>query len=176
MKIFFPVFCFLLACKANPTFEQTQDAYQGPTAVSRNVSLTYSQSATIKIKLRAPTRELYPNGDSSYPDSIYIYMFNEQGELTTTIVAQQAYHNAQQLIYTAKGGVVVENVVHQQKLETPVLNYNEANAKIYSDTIIKVTTPLEVLHGVGLYAKQDFSEYKILQPTGIFSVKKPAGE
>jgi LPS export ABC transporter protein LptC len=164
---------FFWACSEKKSL-QNQETYTGPTAVSRNISLLYSQSASVRIKIRAPTRELYPNGDSSYPDSLYIYMFDATGQLTTTIVAQKAFHSSQQQLYTARGGVVVENLIYQQKLETPVLNYNEVNAKIYSDTVIKVTTPSEILNGVGLYAKQDFSEYKILNPTGIFSIKKPS--
>ncbi len=162
----------LAACGSGPIPKGNDQNYTGPIAVSKNISLTYSHSATIKIRLRAPTRELYPDGNSVYPDSIYLYMYNDEGALTTTIVAQKAFHDMQKMLYTAMGGVVVENVVLGQKLETPVLNYNENTGRIYSDTLVKVTTPTEILTGTGLTAMQDFSSYEIKHPSGSFAVKK----
>jgi LPS export ABC transporter protein LptC len=75
-------------------------------------------------------------------------------------------------LYTMRGDVRVANVPQQQTLRTDELFYDKLKRKIYTDTKMKVRvqTPTEVLLGEGLEANEDFSWYRILNPTGTFTL------
>jgi LPS export ABC transporter protein LptC len=140
--------------------------YEGPVAISTNVLIQYSEKALSRIKGRAPKRLIFKNNDKEFPDSIYIELYDEQGVKTTEITGDYCYEDYSERTYRAEGNVVVTNLEKGQTLETPRLYWDQRKALIYSDTNIKVITPTETLYGIGMEAKQDFSQYKILRPTG----------
>ena len=47
--------------------------------------------------------------------------------------------------------------------------------EIYTNENVKITTAKELIYGVGLRAKQDFTQYKIAKPTGVFSIDSESG-
>jgi hypothetical protein len=55
-------------------------------------------------------------------------------------------------------------------MNTEELNWVPAKQKIFTDKFVTIQTKEEVLKGQGLEAKQDFSSYRILKPTGTFPI------
>ncbi|NOZ46611.1 MAG: LPS export ABC transporter periplasmic protein LptC, partial [Chlorobi bacterium] len=51
-------------------------------------------------------------------------------------------------------------------LNTELLYWYEDKEKIYTDNFVKVTEGESILYGNGLVSNQDFTDYKILHPTG----------
>jgi len=51
------------------------------------------------------------------------------------------------------------------------LHWNKRTHEIYTDKKIKITTPYETLEGFGMTSNEQFSKYKVWQPTGTFLVK-----
>lgn len=156
----------MLAACGGRDLDAASSKYEGPIAVSTDVEIVYSELGNLRIKGKAPKRIIYQNGDKEYPDSIYLEMYDELGQKTTTITGGYCYEDYQTRTYRAEGNVVVSNLTKGQTLETERLFWNQRDQMIRSDTNIKVITPTETLYGIGMEAKQDFSEYKILRPTG----------
>src|ERR1043166_372700 len=73
----------------------------------------------------------------------------------------------------AKGNVVVVNE-KGDKLNTEHLTWNALTKMIYTDDFVKITTKDQVIWGNGMEAKQDFSEYKILDVQGEIDVNDAA--
>ena len=67
--------------------------------------------------------------------------------------------------------VVVNQILKQETLFTEELNWLQAEKKVHTDKNVTIQTPDELLKGEGLDAKQDFSWYRILKPTGAFPIE-----
>jgi lipopolysaccharide export system protein LptC len=66
--------------------------------------------------------------------------------------------------------VVLENAVKKETLRTEELFWNKQTRKIHTDKFVTIQTETEILKGTGLTANQDFSDYNITNPTGVFSI------
>lgn len=178
MRFYYFIFIILitlLACQeeksANSSPINTEPiVYDGPLLTFDNVETFYSQSAIVKLRLVAPTQWHMESNDEIFPDGVHITFFDLDNREKTTLVSDSAKYIYELKTYRLVGNVVVHNQLENQKLETPILNLDERTKEIFTDTTIKITTEKEIIYGIGLRAKQDFSQYKIAKPTGIFSV------
>lgn len=137
-----------------------------------NVQTLYSDSARLKIKLNAPLQQQYETGDGVYPKGLNLTFLDDNGKITTTLRANYGKYTKATDSYLARGNVVVTNTEKNQTLETEELRWLKQKQKIVTDKFVKIRTVDEILTGNGLEANQDFSRYRILKPTGIFSVKQ----
>jgi hypothetical protein len=55
-------------------------------------------------------------------------------------------------------------------LSTEELNWDPQKQIVFTDKFVVIETPTEILKGEGLEANQNFTKYKILKPTGVFSI------
>ncbi|MEN7546737.1 LPS export ABC transporter periplasmic protein LptC [Rapidithrix thailandica] len=172
--VLFGSLCFSIgACKktkfADP-HKQTQE--NTPISVYSNSTIYYSKDALLTAKIQAETRMDYENNDQKFPDGIFIEMFDEQGKLKTTLKADSAIHNYKEQRYQAIGNVIVNNVQEQNELKTVELNWDKKTRKIYTDSAVVITTPQNILKGIGLVSDQEFKHPTILEPTGTISLSE----
>ena len=75
------------------------------------------------------------------------------------------------------GNVVVVNKQKQEKLLTPELNWNPITKKVFTEKRVTVISQMtgEKLYGTGLDANQDFTNYSIRKPSGIFNAEGGPG-
>lgn len=146
--------------------------YQGPMMKAFNTKTIYSDSAKVKIIVKAPIRLEYQNGNQNFPKGVEINFFNEKGENYTRLTSDKAKYNKEKNQYTAYTNVVVRNMEKQEKLNTEELHWNQQEKIVFTEKAVVITTPKEILKGTGLNASQDFTEYQIKHPTGEFKVPK----
>ena len=164
--LFFLIKCFsFFACKNTPTAVENLPKNFEPYSEFRNIHSTYSEHAIIQLKREVPKLVRRNNGDEIYPEGIELELFNKQGTRTTILTADRGSYTQKTDIYQVIGNVVVTNTVQNQRLETPLLSWHGKKQKIYTDTVIKIITPDQVLNGIGLTANKDFSEYEIKEVT-----------
>ncbi|MEQ8575825.1 MAG: LPS export ABC transporter periplasmic protein LptC, partial [Fulvivirga sp.] len=65
---------------------------------------------------------------------------------------------------------VIKNIENQQELDTEELFWKPSEERMFTEKFVTIKLPDQVLYGKGLEAKQDFSEYTILQPEGEFYI------
>ncbi|MEM6841079.1 MAG: LPS export ABC transporter periplasmic protein LptC [Bacteroidota bacterium] len=176
MSNYFPVFLLVLVGSFWACDDDNQNAddfkeYEGPVMEATNTEILYSDSAQMRIKLQAQRQLTYSNEDQDFPEGIYIEFFNEEGVKSTSIKANQGYFNKEENKYTATGEVVVKNLETGEKLETEVLHWERNEKSINTDRYVEIESDGELLMGEGLEAKEDFSSYEILKPTGVFSLE-----
>jgi len=68
---------------------------------------------------------------------------------------------------TATGNVIVISDSMQTTLNTEELKWNQSTRKIYSDAPVIITSPSEIIFGIGLESNEYLSQYKIFKVTGI---------
>lgn len=148
------------------------EPYEGPLVEIHNVESLFSDSSVVRVRLRAPLQYELQNKDREFPEGIEIEFFDGNKEVESTLVANYAKFDAETSIYNVKGNVIINNIDKGEKLESENLFWNPDTEEISApdDVQVRVQTAEEVLVGKGLVAKQDFTEYKILNPTGVFSI------
>jgi LPS export ABC transporter protein LptC len=160
------------ACNNDLKDPDKEKKYNGPLIENNNVITHFSDSAKLLIKLQAPVQQEFENGDGVFPKGLFVEFYEKQGPVSSTLKANYGKQQRDKDLYLVRGNVVVENLVKKEKLETEELYWNKRKAQIYTDKFVKITTAEEVLMGQGLRANQDFSQYRILKPTGIINLKE----
>jgi len=166
------IILFFIACE-EPKETKEVKRYKGPIEVINDVRLLYSEAALLKVKLTTAKQLRYENDDRKYPEQVNIDFYGPTGETMTTIRSDSGRYSKAKNLYTVIGNVVVVNKQKQEKLLTPVLNWNPVTKKVFTESRVTVISQLtgEKLYGLGLDANQDFTNYRIRKPTGVFNVE-----
>jgi LPS export ABC transporter protein LptC len=85
--------------------------------------------------------------------------------LTSNYAIDSTYANKME----AHEDVVVVNE-KGERLNTEKLYWDRNTEQITSDVFVKITTEDQVIQGTGLISNQDFTEYRILNITGIINI------
>ena len=144
--------------------------YSGPIMEVSDAETLYSDSATVLVKVTAPRQLEYQNGNQDFPEGFNIILYEKDGSEKSTIIADQGHYEKAENKYTATGNVIVKNVVSGDELRTEVLYWEPGRDMIHTDRYVEITSGGEIIMGEGLTSNQDFSSYRILKPTGAFSV------
>ncbi|GAB3727512.1 LPS export ABC transporter periplasmic protein LptC [Spirosoma lituiforme] len=171
VSIILPLFV-LTACEEKKQIRKV-NPYSGPIEEINDVKLLYSEAAKLKVKLTTAKQFRYTNEDRRYPKPVNIVFYSPAGEEITTIRSDSGRYDKAKDVYVVMGNVVVVNKQKQEKLLTPELNWKPQTKKVFTDkrvTILSQQTG-EKLYGIGLDANQDFSQYSIRKPTGIFNME-----
>ena len=147
---------------------------ESATERAENVSVLYSDSGFVKMKLTGPVLERYPNAIDPYilfPKGMKTLFYDRALTVTSQLSAEWGvrYENSQRM--EAKKNVEVINE-KGDKLNTEHLTYNQADGKLRSDEFVKITTADEIIYGTGLEANEDFSRYRIFNIKGIINLKE----
>ena len=146
--------------------------YSGPLATVKDVKTLFSDSASVRIKLSAPLQYELMNLNREFPDGFELLFLKKDGTIETRLTGDYGIFYKDKGLYKAKGNVVIKNMESQEQLDSEELYWNPETEMIYTDKFVRIRTKDEILMGNGLEATQDFSKYKILKPTGIFSIKE----
>ncbi|EMR02422.1 LPS export ABC transporter periplasmic protein LptC [Cesiribacter andamanensis] len=140
--------------------------YVGPMMEADSIETLYSDSAVVRIRVEAPKRFEYDNGNSEFPQGIYIEFYEPDGSTSSTLKADKGYYFRERDRYTAVGNVLIDGKKDHNSLHTDTLHWSPPTQRIFTKARVMITEKLDTLWGVGLEAKQDFSEYTILNPEG----------
>jgi LPS export ABC transporter protein LptC len=144
-----------------------------PTLTGKDITLLYSDSAVLKIKLQAPQIIKYEKGVKEritiMPKGLYIIFYDRSGKISTTLKANYGVSYDDTKRMEAKYNVEVVNV-NGEKLNTEHLIWDEQHKKIISDAFVKITTAKQIIMGNGLEANQDFTMYEIKDITGTIKL------
>lgn len=157
--------------KSTKQFEEMKP-YDGPMMVVDDVETLYSDSAVVRVKLKAAKQIELQNGDREFPNGVFVEFFDEAGRASSTLKANTGKYQKESNIYIVNGNVEIHNTVKKEKLNSEELNWDPRTHKIYTEksTFVRIETPDEILTGKGLTATEDFSQYKILDPVGTFTL------
>ena len=143
-----------------------------PVESGKNVEITYSDSAKIKLKLFANQMDKYI-GDKQHvelPKGVKIEFYNDSMHITSRLTANYAIRYENQKKMEAKRDVVVTND-KGERLNTEHLIWDEEKKTIYTNAPVRVTTLKEIIFGDGLESNQDFSKYKIKNINGTINIE-----
>lgn len=169
--LFFGGLLFLSSCEDDKKMRNIKP-YKGAMIESSFISTFYSDSAKLKMRIKADKQYQFQNGDLEYPQGVDIVFFNAQKKESSHLTAQKGFFDKAKNIYTATGKVVVTDLIEQKVLRTEVLHWSPNQYKIYTDKFVVIQSGPNIIKGEGFTANQDFKYYKILKPTGSGIIKK----
>jgi len=144
-----------------------------PGISARNIDFTFSDSAVVQVRLTGPVMHAHEGDDPHmvFPEGFMVEFYDSLLNVTTTITANYGVHYRKKRIMEAYKNVVVTNYETGERLDTEELIWDEKKEIIYSNKFVKITSEDGVLYGDTLIAKQDFSQRRILHPSGEIEVK-----
>ena len=143
-----------------------------PVSSTKNIEMLYSDSATLRAKIKAPQRDTYLGDDEyiEFTKGVDMIFYDKDGIESGHMVAKYAisYNKKEQMI--ARNDVQLWNA-EGKRLNTEELIWDQKTGRIHSEKFSKITSPTEVIYGDGFESDQDFSKYRIVNISGIVSVK-----
>ena len=162
---------FILACDDSDSSTKKIIEYEGPFKEIVNAKIFHSDSGVVKAKLDTPLLLEFENGDQEMPKGLFLEFFNGSGQTTSTLKANYAHYSKEEDVWLAVGDVELFNQINQEKLNTEQLYWKPTDEKIYTEKFVRIETDGQILMGEGLEAAQDFSTYKLLNPTGELTIE-----
>lgn len=162
----------LLSC--NPEGEQVREfeEYTGPIREMDSIELLHSDSAVIKARIIAAKVMEFENGDREFPEGVFLEFYDRTGQITSTLKANSAHYIHEEGRWKGMGDVVLRNELNFEQLNTEELYWEPETGDVYTDKYVKIESGTELITGTGLRSKQDFSEYTILKPEGVFNIEE----
>jgi len=140
-----------------------------PALTGKDVTMLYSDSTILKIRLQAPQMQKYEKDVKEpvtiMPKGLSVVFYDNKGKENTTLKADYGVRYELSRKMEVKYNVEVVNV-NGEKLNTEHLIWDEQKKKIISNSFVKITTAKEIIMGKGLEANQDFTQYEIKEITG----------
>jgi LPS export ABC transporter protein LptC len=145
-----------------------------PSLTGKEVTILYSDSTILKIKLQTPQMQKYEANVKEpvtiMPKGLFVNFYDAAGKQLTTLKADYGVRYEYTKKMEVKYNVEVTNV-KGEKLNTEHLIWDEKKKKIISKDFVKITTTKEIIMGKGLEANQDFSQYEIKEVTGAIRLE-----
>ena len=147
---------------------------KSPSQIGDSVTLLYTDSAQLKIVLKANRMLVFSSHVSEpftiLPKGFFVTFFDEQEKVSSTLKGNYGIRYDISKKMEAKYAVEVVNK-NGEKLETEKLVWDETKKTIYTDAFVKITTASQVIMGKGLNSNQDFTKYELKEVTGTINLK-----
>ncbi len=160
-----------MSCNDDKEINDLKD-YDGPMLEVDSVETLYSDSSVVRVRLEAAKQMEFKSGDQQYPKGIFIIFYEVDGKKSSTLEANHAVYNKAEDLYTATGNVIVKSYIKKEQLNTEELKWKRNEERIFTDKFVTIETEDDIHMGEGMTAKQDFSSWKILKPTGEMIIKE----
>lgn len=141
---------------------------------ARDIKMNYTTSGRTKAILTAPlmlrVQDTVPYYE--FPKSLKANFYNETGQVESILTALYAKYKESQSIVYIRDSVKVINVQKGDTLYCQELYWDRSHrgAEFFTNKPVRIRTKTQVLDGIGMESSQDFSDWRILDPTGILNV------
>lgn len=174
IPLFWGIIVFASGCKKN-TIEQINalpETSNLPSSSMTGVNFVYTEQSQLVMKIEAPEVDNYAMADEPYmefKEGLEVWFYDSTETLQSHISANYAIYQQNEELWIARNNVVVINTQKQDTLSTEELYWDQAKGNIYTEKYVRIVNDDGIIHGKGLTAKQDLSNYRIKNPTGKLS-------
>lgn len=164
--------CLFVACDITHNTPNTIPIlYKGPSIEMKNVIILYSDSARVKIRMKAPLQQQYENGNKIFEKGIFLEFYDKNKDIISTFESQYAEYTHETNLYKGVGNVIIINKQTNNTLHTEELFWDPYTKQVYTSKYVTITSDGEIHSGEGLVASDDFINYKITKPQGTMKIE-----
>lgn len=142
-----------------------------PLAITKDFISLYSDSGKVILQIEAPLRKDYAGQGlefySELPEGIKLIFFDDNKKVLANLVADYALIKGSGMYL--KGNIKMESAKNGT-LTTESLYWNSEKKEIITVDAVEIKQERKVIYGQGLWAKQDFSEYRIYVVIATFPI------
>ena len=146
-----------------------------PDVAAKNIEIIYTDSAKLKMRLRAPEVERFSNSERPYmefPKGLNVEFFSDSMTIESTIEANYAIYYTEEKLWEARGNVIAKNIAKKEKLNSEELFWNENDRSIYSNSFTRIENPDGTFYGQnGFESNQRFSKWRLKGSRGTVNIK-----
>lgn len=144
------------------------------TMTTKNISTLISDSGVIQYKIVAPLWSVFEEADTPYwvfPRGLYLQKYDPYFHVVATVAADSAIYYKEQRLWRLEGNVEMTKMPKDLFLSERVF-WDERKHIIYSDTFMHIENATHVIEGTGFESNEKLTQYRILNPEGIFPINK----
>lgn len=144
------------------------------TMTTKNISTLISDSGVIQYKIVAPLWQVFDEVDTPYwnfPQGLYLQKYDPYFHVIATVASDSAKFFKNERLWRLEGHVEMTKMPKDLFLSERVF-WDQRKGQIYSDTFIHIENATHVLEGTGFVSNENLTQYRILNPEGIFPVNK----
>ena len=132
---------------------------------ARNVSVIYSDSAKVRLKVSGPKLERYitkANPKDVFTDGVHVEFMDELQRPLSWLDAKYLERAEKTGLVVVRDSVVLYNSKNE-KLETSELIWDEVGEFIFTEKFVRITQPErgDTSYGYGFQTNKDFTEFVI---------------
>jgi len=168
---FFGFITCLAFCSCENKFEPPKSDLSSeniPVQESWNSSVTFSDSGSVKAILKAGHISAFSDKGYTEIDSGAVVDFYKAGEVVSTLTGKRGKVTDATKDIEIYDSVKVVNKTGSE-LNTSKLLWKNKTQKVYSDVFVRITTPKEIIEGVGFESDQNLNNYVIYKVSGVFN-------
>jgi len=149
-----------------------------PAVHASDIEIIYSDSAIVRLTIKAPELKDFAQLDSlqpksEFPKGLTATFYNSSGGIESILTAGYAIYYQNRRLFEASGNVVVKNYTEDQELHAGILWWDEVKERIWSDKPVTIITADGTTNGEsGFESDQNFSSYHIRSAQGDMKVKE----
>ncbi len=157
------------------------DFEQTPVQVVRDMQVLQTERGEAEMRMYAPLMQRFDFFKDSiqqtyelYSEGFHLDAYTENGQLETTITADQAKHvtTVGRESWSAFGNVVVTNHIKGERMETDTIYWNKEEKQIYTDCYVRLTSDSGLLQGFGMTSDERARNSVILRPFDWYAVER----
>jgi LPS export ABC transporter protein LptC len=174
-KIFFLFLCslcglFIIGCGDSGYAPQKTDFTAGdsPDQQSWNALVSFSDSNQVIAILKAKYIAYYSQKGLTVIDSGAVVDFFRDGKNVSTLTGKRGIVHDDTKNIEMQDSVKIRSV-DGNELITPKLLWTNKTRRVSSEEYVKITTPKEIIEGIGFESDQELKNYTIYKVTGTFS-------
>ena len=155
------------SCKGKLAEADALDLNDTPVQIVNDMFIVQSKNSNMEMRAEAPLMKKYENDSLSYelfPEGFFVYGYDENGNLETEIVADNARHLKYEdgrESWEAFGNVVVKNLINQEVMETDTLYWDQEKELLYTHCHVQLYSPKGFIQGYGMESDQRARSYII---------------
>lgn len=126
-----------------------------------------------QFRLYARIAEAYtkPEQITKFKEGLKVEFYDKTGKLESILTCKYGEINETQQSMKALDSVQMFYPASNRTVNTEALYWNQSDSLIFTDKMVVIKSPTELLYGKGLRAKQDFSYYQFIEPQGKINLK-----
>lgn len=145
-----------------------------PDITVKKIKVKQSEAGFITLELTAPKLQSFQGKDpyTEFPEGIKIVFFDSLMRPKSELTARYGISWDNRKVMEAKGDVVVKNFAKMAQLNTEHLTWDENKRKMFSEQVVKITTPEKIITGKSMESDEVFDNWVIRNVSGTFYVKE----
>ncbi len=160
------MFLFTHCAEKESDTVQHDDGKLRPIAYGYDTQTLLSDSGLVRIRLTTREYQYFKNDTTSFrifPNGLFVERFDDKKKTESQIESKYAIYWEDKGFFEMRDSVVAKK--EGEIFETEILYWDRKKKRVYTDQYIRITQASgEVFQGMGLDARDDFSEYEILEP------------